>query len=150
MFHSHTNEEQVWRIKLFPPDLVLFPLFHTSFSVKIIHSPVGQPLRLEWKSQAVLLAMHAALRTSGFNTPVLFKAQKYETDDFLHLYEGGGEGTWINMPDYANGVKVVSCFRLVLIDLQYFEYRKPQLLTLRAACYSNGNQVFIFRGILVL
>lgn len=93
MFHSHTNEEQVWRIKLFPPDLVLFPFFHTSFSVKIIHSPVGQPLRLEWKSRAVLLPMHAALRTSGFNTPVLFKAQKYETADFLHLYEGGSEGT---------------------------------------------------------
>lgn len=104
MFRSHTNKEQVWRIKLFPPDLVLFPFLHISFSVKIIHSPVGQPLRLEWTSWAVLPPSHAALRTSGFNTPVLFNAQKYKTDDFLQLYEGGSEGTWISMPDYANGV----------------------------------------------
>ena len=46
MFHSHTNEEQVWRIKLSPSDSVLFLFLHTSFSVKLIHSPVGQLLRL--------------------------------------------------------------------------------------------------------
>lgn len=78
MFHFHTNEEQVWRIKLFPPDLALFLFLHTSFTVKIIHSTVGQSLRLEWKSQAVLPPIPVALRTSGFNTPVLFSCPEVQ------------------------------------------------------------------------
>lgn len=72
MFHFHTNEEQVWRIKLFPPNLVYFLFLHTSFTVKIIHSTVGQPLRLGWKSQAVLPPIHAALSMNGINSSVLF------------------------------------------------------------------------------
>lgn len=47
---THKNEEQVWRVKLFPPDLMLFHFPFTSFSVRIIHFPAAQPLRLEWKT----------------------------------------------------------------------------------------------------
>lgn len=55
-----SNEEQVWRMKLFPPDFILFPFLHTSFSVKIIHFPAAQPLRLEWWLWGALPPMCAA------------------------------------------------------------------------------------------
>lgn len=41
----------------------------------------------------------------------------------LQLCEGGSEGTLISVSGYAKSVKVLSCFRLGLIDLKYFEYR---------------------------
>lgn len=94
---------------------------HTSLTVKIICFTVGQSLRLEWKSQAVLPPIHAALGTSGFNSPVLLPRSTEQMS--LQLYEAGSEGALINASGYPNSVKVLSCFRLGRIDLQYFEYR---------------------------
>lgn len=46
----------------------------------------------------------------------------------LQLYEGSSEGTLINVSGYANYVKVLSCFRLRVIDLQYFAGSKCRKL----------------------